>query len=169
MHLKIIFAIIFLFLSHHLFAQEEIDASKNVIVIKDNRLDILANRPEALRLALEVVKPKVEAPKPEITTYNAIQAGKKVVTGSIIQKQGFRVQIFNGADRAAAMKIKSSFNKAYPGMRSYMNYNIPNFKIKVGDFETKADANKFLKRVQQMYSSASIVPDVVTIKNIIVQ
>ena len=146
------------------------DTLQNVVVIKDARLDILVTRPEAIRLATEAAseeKPKIV--ENEVTVYNPIKAGKKTVTGSIIQKQGFRVMIYNGPDRVIAMKIKSEFNRNFPGMRSYMNYNVPNFKIKVGDFEDKKEAYKFLKRITPLLPTSSLVPDAVTVKNILVQ
>jgi hypothetical protein len=147
-------------------AQDEaIAEQETVIVIKDARLDILNSRPEAIRLALDAAKAKVKEP----VVYGAIKAGKKTVTGSITQKQGFRVQIYTGPDRLAAMKIKSSFNKMFPGTRSYMSYNPPNFKIKVGDFEDKKEASQFMKRMQGIAPTATVLPDVVTIKNILVQ
>jgi agmatine/peptidylarginine deiminase len=77
--------------------------------------------------------------------------------------------IYNGPDRVIAMKIKSEFNRNFPGMRSYMNYNVPNFKIKVGDFEDKKEAYKFLKRITPLLPTSSVVPDAVTVKNILVQ
>ena len=146
------------------------DTLQNVVVIKDARLDILVTRPEAIRLATEAAsdeKPKIV--ENEVAVYNPIKAGKKTVTGSIIQKQGFRVMIYNGPDRVIAMKIKSEFNRNFPGMRSYMNYNVPNFKIKVGDFEDKKEAYKFLKRITPLLPTSSVVPDAVTVKNILVQ
>jgi hypothetical protein len=146
------------------------DSTQSVVVIKDDRLDALDKRPDALRLLSENATKKEEVVEKDNTpVLTEIHAGKKLVTGSIVQKQGFRVQIYNGTDRAVAMKIKSEFTKAFPGMRSYLNYSIPNFKIKAGDFETKKEATNFLNRIKTIVPGAFIVPDVVTVKNIIVK
>lgn len=50
--------------------------------------------------------------------------------------------------------------------RSYMSYNVPSYKIKVGDFENKNEATDFLRRVTAMFPSSFIVPDIITVKNI---
>jgi hypothetical protein len=145
-------------------------ALAHIIIIKDARLDLLDGRPEALRLAaLASAKAKEVKIQDKVNVYDPIKAGNKTVTGSITQVQGFRVMIYNGPDRVLAMKIKSEFNKRYPTMRSYMSYNVPNFKIKVGDFADRKDANKFLKMVQLIVPAAVVMPDVVTVKNIIIQ
>jgi hypothetical protein len=142
----------------------------NIVVIKDARLDILDTRPEALRLAeLAAAKANEVKSKNNVEVFNPIKAGNKTVTGSILQVPGFRVMIYNGPDRAMATKIKTEFNKRFPTMRSYMNYNVPNYKIKVGDFTDRKDANKFLKSVQAIIPSAVVLPDIVTQKNIIIQ
>jgi SPOR domain len=172
--MKIILSIVFLILMSTYFANAQDnmaieDTSVFALLIKDTRLDALDNRPNALLALIAANKAKLETPKDATPIYNPIQAGKKTVTGSIIQKQGFRVQIYNGGDRNTAMKIKTEFNRAYPAIRSYMNYSVPNFKIKVGDFDSKKDAVAFLKRIQVIVPQAFIVPDVVTVKNILVQ
>jgi SPOR domain len=170
--IKTIFSLLLLCHVANSFAFNSIvlDSVKSVIVIKDERLSALDKRLEALQLLAENLVKKEEVVEKDVApTYSAIQAGKKTVTGSITQRQGFRVQIYNGADRAVAMKIKTEFNRAYPGMRSYMNYSIPNFKIKVGDFETKKEATSFLNKIKAIVPNAFIVPDVVTVKNIIVR
>jgi SPOR domain len=171
--MKIVILLLTILCSSHLvaLAQDETmqDTMVYALLIKDTRLDALDTRPAALLAATEAAVKKVETPKNATPVYNPIQAGKKVVTGSITQRQGFRVQIYNGADRNLAMKIKTEFNRAYPATRSYMNYSVPNFKIKVGDFETKKEAGAFLKRIQAIVPQAFLVPDVVTVKNILVQ
>jgi hypothetical protein len=139
------------------------------IVHKDPRLDALNNR---AKLMAEAIMEKEEAnlkPKNSMPVYQEINVGKKKVTGSIVEKNGFRIVIFNGADKATALKVKNGFIKAYPGTKSYLSYNAPNFKIKVGDFDDKKDANAFLKNILKYYPNAFLTPDIVTVKNILVQ
>ncbi len=178
MNSKYFFLLIILFcLSKNVQAQvstsSQIDTTiPNVVIYKDARLDILDTRPAALKSITTVaVAPKeVIIPKEKrLEVYNPIQAGKRVVTGSIIQRPGYRVMIYNGPDRVLAMRIKTEFNRKFPAIRSYMSYNVPNFKIKVGDFADKKDAQKFLKPIQAFLPAATLIPDVVTVKNIVIQ
>ena len=92
--------------------------------------------------------------------------GKKKVTGSIYTTKGFRVVIFSGPDRAQAMQAKNLFARNFPGIPSYVSYNVPSYKIKVGNFESRAEANEFLRRIGKAFPTSFIVPDIVTIKNI---
>jgi hypothetical protein len=61
---------------------------------------------------------------------------------------------------------ENNFSRAFPGTRSYLSYNVPSYKIKIGDFDDKNDANKFMRRLIAAFPAAFIVPDLVTIKNI---
>ena len=92
--------------------------------------------------------------------------GKNQVTGSIYSAKGFRIVIYNGSDKNAALAAKNKFSRAFPGTRSYLSYNVPSFKIKIGDFENKNDATKFMRRLMAIFPSSFITPDLVTIKKI---
>ncbi|QLH44893.1 MAG: SPOR domain-containing protein [Bacteroidota bacterium] len=58
------------------------------------------------------------------------------------------------------------FSRAFPSVASYLSYNVPSYKIKVGNFEDRKEASAFLRKVNKAFPAAFIVPDVVTIKNI---
>lgn len=135
---------------------------ENVVIIKDARLDILDKRPPLM------AKVEAEAKEREIPVYRPIVSrdGKKTVTGSIYTQKGFRVVIFNGSDRIKALEAKNIFSRAFPGVPSYMSYNVPSYKIKVGNFEDRGDATKFMRQISRAFPSCFIVPDIVTIKNI---
>ena len=134
----------------------------NINIYKDARLDLLTKRPTLM------VKVEEEKEKDKVVNYNPIVSsdGKKKVTGSIYTAKGFRIIIYNGPDRAAAMTAKNNFTRAFPGVASYVSYNVPSYKIKVGNFESRGDASSFMRKVNKAFPTAFIVPDIVTIKNI---
>jgi hypothetical protein len=101
-------------------------------------------------------------------TYRPIYVGNKMVTGNIQSVQGFRICIYTGNNRQEAIATKLSFMKEFNTMRSYMAYGTPYYKIKVGDFPDKKAAQLALKKIIAKFASAFIVPDVVTVKNIVV-
>lgn len=72
---------------------------------------------------------------------------------------GFRVQIHFGSDREKAKDEKSKFLKSYSDVPAYENYQQPNFKVRVGDFRTRLEAQKFLKEIKNEFSSAFVVTD----------
>ncbi len=135
-------------------------------VTKDPRLDILDKRP-ALLAKIDASE-KAEIKAKEIPLYKPIVSadGKKQVTGSIYTVKGYRIVIYNGADKNAALTAKNNFARAFPGTRSYLSYNVPSYKIKIGDFDDKNDATKFMRRLMAAFPASFIVPDLVTIKNI---
>ena len=78
--------------------------------------------------------------------------------------RGFRVQIYNGSDRDKAIKVKTQFMRQYPGMRTYLTYLAPCFRVKVGDYRNRNEAVGMLKEANSMYDSpCMIVPDDITI------
>ena len=92
--------------------------------------------------------------------------GKKQITGSIYSAKGFRIVIYNGSDKNAALAAKNKFSRAFSGTRSYFSYNVPSYKIKIGDFENKNDATKFMSHLMAIFPSSFITNDFVTIKKI---
>jgi len=80
--------------------------------------------------------------------------------------KGFRVQIHFGADRDKAKEIKAKFIQKYADYAAYEEYDMPNFKIRVGDFRSKIDAYRFLKQMQADFPSSFIVQDEIELKEL---
>ncbi len=72
---------------------------------------------------------------------------------------GYRIQIYFGGVRQKASEIKLDFNSKYPALAAYLTYQQPNFKVRVGDFRTRFEAQKFLKDIEGLYPSSFIVPE----------
>ena len=73
--------------------------------------------------------------------------------------QGFRVQIYFGSARQKAAEVKQDFSNKHPDILSYLTYLAPNFKVRVGDFRTRLEAQGFLKSIEGQYPTSFIVPD----------
>jgi hypothetical protein len=82
---------------------------------------------------------------------------------AIYSGKGFRVQIYNGSDRSKAIEVKTHFMRLFPGLRTYLTYISPCFRVKVGDYKTRNEALGMLKEANSMYSPCMIVPDIITI------
>ena len=80
--------------------------------------------------------------------------------------KGYRVQIHFGPDRDKAKELKAKFIQKYSDVTAYEEYDMPNFKIRVGDFRTKLDAYRFLKQLTADFPSSFIVQDDVELKEI---
>ena len=54
--------------------------------------------------------------------------------------------------------------KDFPDLKSYVEYEEPYYKLRVGDFKTRLEATYFLQQVTTLYAGAFIVKDKIRIK-----
>ena len=83
--------------------------------------------------------------------------------------EGYRVQIFFASgnnSKKMANDTKTEFLANHPTISTYILFQSPNFKVRVGDFRTKLDAYKFYKEIVADYPSAFIVKDDITLPKI---
>ena len=77
---------------------------------------------------------------------------------------GYRIRIFSeNGNRAKkhALQTKARFNKLYSKIDSYMIYDTPNFKIVVGDYRTKTEAEKVRRELIKDFHGAFIIKDII--------
>ncbi|TVQ92281.1 MAG: SPOR domain-containing protein [Bacteroidetes bacterium] len=75
---------------------------------------------------------------------------------------GFRVQIYRDSGNRSKLRtdrVKAEFDAKFPNVRSYISYDEPYYRLRVGDFRTRLDALRFLNQISSTYLSAIIVPD----------
>lgn len=81
---------------------------------------------------------------------------------------GFRVQIFfdsgNNSKRAATV-VREHFMELYPQTVAYLTFKSPYYRVRVGDFRTKLEAEGFLVQLSGQYPNAFSVPDRVLTEN----
>jgi hypothetical protein len=113
-----------------LFASASAQTRGKVEVIKDPRIDTLAARRAELNRTL----------------------GTETITG-------FRVQIFTGTNRKDAYNAQAKFQEEFPDIRTYVIYNEPNFKVRVGDFRTRPEAEKLQDDLKKWFNGMFIIQD----------
>ena len=75
---------------------------------------------------------------------------------------GFRIQIaaYSGVNSKSQAEVaRNTFNSLFPYTRSYLIYNEPYFKVRVGNYHSRLQAHKDLETIRLTYPSAYIVPD----------
>lgn len=78
--------------------------------------------------------------------------------------KGFRVMALNTNDRELAYKTKGQLLSRFPDYRVYMSYQTPFFKLKIGDFIKRDDAEDLRKHLSMMIKQGVyIVPDIVVL------
>lgn len=83
---------------------------------------------------------------------------------SIRYANGFRIQIYVGNDRKAADDAKIYTYQTYPEIYPYISYQQPIYKVKIGDFLNRMDAERYFVTIKENFPSAMILPDRVEIK-----
>lgn len=75
---------------------------------------------------------------------------------------GYRIQIYfdsGNTSKSRAFDVYKSFMSAYPSIMAYVVYHEPNYKVRVGDFRTRIEAEGFMKRIMGEYPSAFVIKD----------
>ncbi len=109
-----------------------------IVVHKDPRIDLL-------------VKKQIEIN--EVTTRNARRFA-----------QGFRILVINTSDRNKAFSAKTKIYKEFPELKAYLMYQSPSYKLKVGNFRDRSDAEGYLLSIKQFFpTGVYIVPDVIEV------
>ncbi len=115
------------------------DSTASVVVNKDPRIDLLVNKQIEIN---------------EVTTRNSRRAAP-----------GFRILVISSNDRNKVIDAKTKMYRQFPELKAYMMYNSPFFRLKVGNFRERTDAEEYLSRIQRLYPTGIyIVPDTIEIR-----
>ena len=75
---------------------------------------------------------------------------------------GWRIQIFfdSGANsKRKATDALRQFNQRYPNYEAYLSFKEPYYRVRVGDFRSRLEAEGFLRKVQAEYPNAFATND----------
>jgi len=67
----------------------------------------------------------------------------------------YKIQIYNG-NRADAYKAQTEFKSSFTDWQSEIKYESPNFKIWIGNYRTRLEADRALKKIKRKFNSAFI-------------
>ncbi len=136
---------------------------KNVYYVEANpNLEKLSQKHPKPVVQTAAPVPVIETPiyTPVLATTTSSAPRKKAAP---IKARGYRVQLFNGQDREQANRIKNQFISFFPEVPRYLIFVEPTFRVRVGDFYTKTEADNFLKEVKKLpaFSDAIVIRDIV--------
>ena len=116
-----IFLAVAVFFSVNAFSQD----TSSVIIHKDPRIDLL-------------VKKQIQIN--EETSREARRVGR-----------GYRLLVINTNKRDEAVAAKSKVYTFFPELKSYLIYQSPYFKLKVGNFKDRKEAEEYRERLQKYF------------------
>lgn len=70
---------------------------------------------------------------------------------------GYSIQLYNGNEKLAR-QILTRFNVDFPNRFSKLVYNSPEWKVQVGNYKTKLEADKDLIKFQKKITGIIVVP-----------
>lgn len=78
---------------------------------------------------------------------------------------GFRLQVINTTDRNQAIAAKTKVYQLYPELKSYLLYQSPYFRVKVGNFKTRQEAEEYQKNLARDFpAGVFILRDTIELK-----
>ncbi|MBR9757361.1 MAG: SPOR domain-containing protein [Algicola sp.] len=80
---------------------------------------------------------------------------KKALNTSENASKRYKIQIFSG-NRSSAEAAKSKFSTELPNWTSKMVYETPNYKVWVGSFRTRLEADRALVKIHKEFPTAFI-------------
>jgi hypothetical protein len=79
--------------------------------------------------------------------------------------KGYRLLVINTSKRDEAVDAKTKVYNYFPELKSYLIYQTPYYKLKVGNFKEKKEAEEYQKRLQKYFpNGVFIMNDTIEIK-----
>lgn len=72
---------------------------------------------------------------------------------------GYRIQVLGTTEKAAADSVRFYLLETYPELPVYVTYEVPIYRVRVGDFIDRSEASRWLDILRTDFRGAFIVPD----------
>jgi hypothetical protein len=113
--------------------------SGSVVINKDPRVDLLVNKQIEIN---------------EVTTRNARRT-----------TAGYRIMVVSSNNRNTVAEAKTIMYREFPELKAYMMYQAPFFRLKVGNFRDRVNAEEYLERIKPFFkNNVYVVPDTIEIR-----
>lgn len=86
-----------------------------------------------------------------------VRSGEETLDGVLID--GYRVLIYFDQNKQKAEQQKAHFMSLYKGVTAYVDYLAPNYRVRVGNYRTRLEAEKLKQEVLQVFPTAIVVED----------
>jgi hypothetical protein len=73
--------------------------------------------------------------------------------------KGFRIQVISTNQRNDAFRIKAELLANFPDHKSYIIYQSPNFKVRIGNFIKKEEAELLKAQLNKFYTRGVYIVD----------
>lgn len=113
--------------------------SGTVAVHKDPRVDLLVNKQIEIN---------------EVTTRQSRR-----------NAPGFRILVISSNSRNKVTEVKTVIYREFPELKAYMMYQAPFFRLKVGNFKERTEAESYLPLIESLIKTkVYVVPDTIEVR-----
>lgn len=92
-----------------------------------------------------------------LDSINRFNASRKFI-------DGYTIQIYSGQNREEAMNTKKKMSTDVPELNSELEYNQPKFRVRVGNYFSRLEAQKDLLRLKRAFPNAILVPEKILVR-----
>lgn len=112
------------------------------------------NRQKMDVVPTQTVNEKVDGVLDSINRFN--------VTRKLID--GYTIQIYSGQNREEAMNAKKKMATEVPGLTAELEYNQPKFRVRVGSYYSRLEAQKDMLHLKRPFPNAILVPEKIIVR-----
>ena len=81
---------------------------------------------------------------------------KRKLNSNLNYNDRYKIQIFNGVSEIAK-KTLTEFKQEYKNLDGTIIFNTPNYKVWVGNFRTRMEAERYLAELQKKYKNVFLI------------
>ena len=104
-------------------------------------------------------------PRIDMLVKKQMQINEETTRDARRSVSGYRIQVVNTNDRNQALAAKTKVYQLYPELKVYLLYQAPYFRLRVGNFKTRPEAEPYFKTMsKQFQGNVTIVRDTIEVK-----
>ena len=77
--------------------------------------------------------------------------------------EGYTIQVYSGMKREDALNVKKQLLTTLPEFESELQYSQPNYRVKMGKYYSRLEAEKDYQLVKRYFKAAILVPDKIAV------
>ncbi|MDQ4141442.1 MAG: sporulation protein [Bacteroidota bacterium] len=134
--------------------------------------DLSAFRPKFPAPPVEAPEDNKSATEPVVTVSPTHHVNSRVsalldtvanANKAIKYAQGYRILAYTGTERKIAMEMRRAIIDRIPEERDYLQYRQPTFRLKIGDYLNRIEAQQVLSRIKDIAPNALIISDQINV------
>lgn len=88
----------------------------------------------------------------------ALDTAASFARANIKYIDGFTIQIYGGDNRTLAKDYKLKLLRNFPASEPIMVFEQPNYKVRIGEYYTRLEAQEFFKEIKEVFPRGILIP-----------